>query len=292
METKNIYYKLLLIRKTEQKIEELFSKGFLRGTTHCCIGQEALPVALSDLVDLDKDYVCSGHRAHGLAIAFTGKPELLIGEIMGKSFGLAGGIGGSQHIYYKNFFTNGITGGMVPVASGLAFNLKQQNTDSISAVVFGDGAMNEGYVMECFNLAVSLDLPILFILENNGFAMSTSIKYASHTDTFENRIKGFNIPYKVAISDNFSVLYNTLSESVNYVRVHRSPFFLEILTHRFCGHSKSDNRSYIPKERDEWWEKNDLLNQFEGQLSRDDIERVNEMVIEQIEEVYNYCVNK
>ena len=107
---KEIYYKLLLIRHTEQKIEDLFSQGLLRGTTHGCIGQEALPVALSYILNLDHDFLCSGHRSHGLAVAYTNKPELIIGEIMGKSFGLAGGIGGSQHIYYKNFYTNGITG--------------------------------------------------------------------------------------------------------------------------------------------------------------------------------------
>lgn len=111
MENKEILRKMLLIRRMEQKIESLFSQGLLRGTTHCCIGEEAVPVALSELIDIEKDYLCSGHRAHGLSMMMTGKPEMLLGEIMGKPFGMAKGLGGSQHVYYKNYYTNGITGG-------------------------------------------------------------------------------------------------------------------------------------------------------------------------------------
>ena len=173
MENKDVLRKMLLIRRMEQKIESLFSQGLLRGTTHCCIGQEAVPVALYYLINIEKDYLCSGHRAHGLSMMMTGKPETLLGEIMGKSFGMAKGLGGSQHVYYKNYFTNGITGGMTPVTAGIAFALKHEQTDAIATVVFGDGAMNEGYVLESFNLAKEMQLPMLFILENNGYAMST-----------------------------------------------------------------------------------------------------------------------
>ena len=176
MENKEILKKMLLIRRMEQKIESLFSQGLLRGTTHCCIGEEAVPVALSELIDIEKDYLCSGHRAHGLSMMMTGKPETLLGEIMGKPFGMAKGLGGSQHVYYKNYFTNGITGGMTPVTAGIAFALKHEKTDAIAIVVFGDGAMNEGYVLESFNLAKEMELPMLMILENNGYAMSTPIE--------------------------------------------------------------------------------------------------------------------
>lgn len=291
LDIQEIYYRLLLIRKTEQKIEDLFSKGLLRGTTHGCIGQEALPVALSYLIDLEHDFLCSGHRAHGLAVAFTGKPELIIGEIMGKSFGLAGGIGGSQHIFYKNFYTNGITGGMVPVTTGLAFTLKHQDTKSIAVVVFGDGAMNEGYVMESFNLSIVLELPILFILENNGFAMSTSVEYASQTQNFEKRVKGFNIPYINVIANDYFNLYTKLSESVQSVRENRQPNFIEVITHRFCGHSKSDKRQYISKERDDWWKQNDCIKRIEDSLDKDIILMINKEVNLKIEEVINYCLN-
>jgi len=285
-----IYYKFFLIRSTEKKIEQLFSMGELRGTTHGCIGEEAAPVALSEILDLDKDYLCSGHRAHGLAIAFTMKPELLIGEIMGKTCGLAKGMGGSQHIYYKHFFTNGITGGMVPVTSGIAFTLKHQKTDAVATVCFGDGAMNEGYVMETFNLAKVFDLPMLFILENNGYAMSTPVEYAS-AGPFEARVKGFYLPYQNVATTNYEDVYKTINEGVKYVREKRSPYFIEVITHRFCGHSKSDKRAYIPAERDAYWHAHDCLEEVEKQLSTDAVKNIKEQVEKQIEESYKYCKN-
>lgn len=289
MNNESIYYRMLLIRKTEKKIEELFSLGLLRGTTHGCIGQEALPVALSELLNLDKDYLCSGHRAHGLAIAFTLKPELLIGEIMGRKCGFAKGIGGSQHIYYKNFFTNGITGGMVPVTTGVAFTLKQQNTNAIATVVFGDGAMNEGYVMEAFNMASMMNLPILFILENNGFAMSTASEYASF-GSFEKRIKGFGLPYSKAVAINYEDVSSSLDNAISYVRENRNPCFVEVITHRFCGHSKSDNRAYITAERDEFWRKHDCLTNVQSFLSDEKIKEISYKVDQQISDAYNFCL--
>ena len=238
-----IYFKSLLIRQTEYKIEELFSLGILRGTTHGCIGQEAVPVALSELLNIEEDYVCGGHRSHGLAIALTLKPEYLLSEIMGKSCGFVKGMGGSQHISYKNFFTNGITGGMVPVTAGLALALKLEKNNAIAAVCFGDGAMNEGYVLEIFNLAVIMQLPMLFVLENNGFAMTTSVDYASASN-FKSRVEGFGLKYLGVEASDYSEVFNILENGVSSVRNLHRPVFIEVLTHRFCGHSKSDSRDY------------------------------------------------
>lgn len=290
MNLESIYYKMLLIRRSEMKIEELFSLGMLRGTTHGCIGQEAVPVALCELLDIEKDYLCSGHRAHGLAIAFTQKPELMIGEIMGKKNGLAKGMGGSQHVHYKNFYTNGITGGMTPVTAGIAFTLKQEKTDAIATVVLGDGAMNEGYVMETFNLSVMLELPMLFILENNGYAMSTHVEYSS-PNGFEDRVKGFGLPYSKVIAANFEDVLSTLKHAISYVKENRKPFFVEVVTHRFCGHSKSDKREYIPKEKDDFWMKHDCLQNLENMLNHEQIQTINKKVSQQIEESYILCQN-
>lgn len=286
-----VYYNMLLIRKMEQKIEDLFSKGLLRGTTHCCIGQEAVPVALSELVDIDEDYLCSGHRAHGLSIALSGKPEMLIGEIMGKPFGFAKGLGGSQHVYYKNYYTNGITGGMVPVAAGVAFALKHNGGDAISVVDFGDGAMNEGYVLESFNLAASMNLPLLMVLENNGYAMSTPIEIANPYINFEDRVKGFALPYSSVEASDYDNLYNTLKIAVDYVREKRMPYFVEVFTHRFCGHSKSDKRAYIPTERDDYWHEHDCLMSVSRLLPDEAVDKIDSEVEKRVEEVYQYCVN-
>ena len=290
MENKEILRRMLLIRRMEQKIESLFSQGLLRGTTHCCIGQEAVPVALSYLINIEKDYLCSGHRAHGLSMMMTGKPETLLGEIMGKPFGMAKGLGGSQHVYYKNYFTNGITGGMTPVTAGIAFALKHEQTDAIATVVFGDGAMNEGYVLESFNLAKEMQLPMLFILENNGYAMSTPIESVNPYTIFEDRVKGFGLPYSRVEASDFDQLFAVLKDAVDNVRTERKPQFVEVMTHRFCGHSKSDKRAYIPQERDDYWYEHDCIKNVAKQLSEAEVKEVEESVAAEIERIYSYCM--
>lgn len=291
MDKKEVLYRMMLIREMEHKIESLFSQGMLRGTTHCCIGQEAVPVAMSYLIDINRDYLCSGHRAHGLSMMMTMKPETLLGEIMGKSYGMAKGLGGSQHVYYKNYFTNGITGGMATIATGIAFALKQDKSDAISVVDFGDGAMNEGYVMEAFNLASEMKLPVLYILENNGYAMSTPVETANPFSVFEYRVKGFALPYSRVEASNFDNLFNVLEKAVKAVRETREPQFVEVLTHRFCGHSKSDKRLYIPKERDEYWHEHDCIKSVAKQLTEAEVKEVETGVAAEIERVYQYCVN-
>ena len=291
MDKKEVLYRMMLIREMEHKIESLFSQGLLRGTTHCCIGQEAVPAAMSYLIDINRDYLCSGHRAHGLSMMMTMKPETLLGEIMGKTFGMAKGLGGSQHVYYKNYFTNGITGGMATIATGIAFALKQEKTDAISVVDFGDGAMNEGYVMEAFNLAAEMKLPVLYILENNGYAMSTPVETANPFVVFEDRVKGFGLPYTRVEASDFDNLYSALETAVKKVRETREPQFVEVLTHRFCGHSKSDKRAYIPQERDEYWHEHDCIKSVAKQLSVAEVKEVEESVVAEIERVCQYCVN-
>lgn len=291
MDKKEVLYRMMLIREMEHKIESLFSQGLLRGTTHCCIGQEAVPVALSYLLDINHDYLCSGHRAHGLSLMVTMKPEMLLGEIMGKSFGMAKGLGGSQHVYYKNYFTNGITGGMATVATGIAFALKEDKGDAISVVDFGDGAMNEGYVMESFNLAAEMKLPVLYILENNGYAMSTPVETANPFVVFEDRVKGFGMPYSRIEASDFDLLYEVLAKAVKAVRETREPQFVEVLTHRFCGHSKSDKRLYIPASRDEYWHEHDCMKSVGKRLAEADVKEVEAAVANEIERAYQYCVN-
>ena len=290
MNYEEILHRLLLIREMEHRIEQFFQEGKLRGTTHCCIGQEAVPVVLSYLIDIEKDYLCSGHRAHGLSIMMTMKPELLLGEIMGKPWGMAKGLGGSQHVYYKHYYTNGITGGMVTVAAGIAFALKQTPYRNIVAVDFGDGAMNEGYVLEAFNLAAEMDLPILFILENNGYAMSTPVETVNPYRHFEERVKGFGLPYSQVSTADFDNLFATLEEAVAYVREKRSPMFVEVLTHRFCGHSKSDKREYIPAEEDQWWHDHDCIKSVASKLPEATVSQIRESVLKEIDAICEYCI--
>jgi TPP-dependent pyruvate/acetoin dehydrogenase alpha subunit len=287
---KEIYEKLVLIRETELKIENLFTLGLLRGTTHGCIGQETVPVALSEFLNIEKDYLTGGHRSHGYALAFSNSPELLIGEIMGKKCGFESGMGGSQHIHFKNFYTNGVTGGMVPVCAGLAFALKQNSNNGIAVACLGDGGMNEGYVMETFNLAGVLSLPIIFLLENNGYAMSTASDYATF-GTFSDRIRGFGLKYTFCESIDYYIVRTKIGEVVNYVRESRKPAFIEIITHRFSGHSKSDKRLYMPEERENYWHQNDPILKIANELQPDLADTIRNEVIQKVEAAFEKCVN-
>ena len=291
MDNKEVLRKMLLIRRLEERVESMFTQGMLHGTAHCCIGEEAVPVALSELLDIEKDYLCGGHRSHGLSLMVTGKPEILFGELMGKPYGMMKGRGGSQHVCYKNYFTNGITGGMVPVAAGVAFALKQEQTDAIAAVVLGDGAMNEGYVLETFNLSKVMELPMLFVLENNGYAMSTPVEIANPYTLFEDRVAGFDLPYHRVEASSFDKVFAVLKDAVEKVRMERKPQFVEVMTHRFCGHSKSDKRLYIPGDRDDYWHEHDCIKSVALKLSEAEVAEIELSVDNQVEEVYQYCIN-
>ena len=179
---------------------------------------------------------------------------------------------------------------MATIATGIAFTLKQEKTDAISVVDFGDGAMNEGYVLEAFNLAAEMKLPVLYILENNGYAMSTPVETANPYVVFEDRVKGFALPYTRVEASDFDNLYEVLAKAVKAVRETREPQFVEVLTHRFCGHSKSDKRAYIPKERDDYWHEHDCIKVAASKLSDAEVAQIEQEVNDKVEEVYQYCI--
>ena len=277
MNKQEMYFRMLLIRKTEEKIEELFSKGLLRGTTHGAKGQEAVAVGLLSHIDCNFDYVTGSHRSHGHYLALNPDPYPLFAELMGKETGLVNGRGGSQHIIYKNFITNGITGGMVPIATGLAFSQKVKTNDGICVSLFGDGAMNEGYVMEALNLAAVYELPIIFALENNSYAMSTPFSYSCRGN-IQDRIHGFGLDYYQTEAIDVEIVSNQCKDLIGFVRTNRKPKFIEFKTHRFSGHSKSDKREYVDLHLDEYWHKNDPLLRLENRLEEKMVKEIKQKV--------------
>jgi acetoin:2,6-dichlorophenolindophenol oxidoreductase subunit alpha len=277
-----LYYKMKMIRETEIAIENLFSEGKLRGTTHGSKGQEAVPVAIAEFIDARTDFICGGHRSHGHLLALSNDVKPLIAELMTKESGYVKGKGGSQHIRYYNFYCNGITGGMVPVATGMAFAQKKMNNRGIAVVFFGDGAMNEGYVMEAFNLASIYKLPVLFVLENNLFAMSTSVRDTTAVN-FKERVLGFGIEYIYQEANDILKVYDLSKDLINRLRDGNGPLFVEFNTHRFSGHSKSDKREYISKELDAYWESNDPLQKLSRIIDNDSMQNINRKVREEID---------
>lgn len=232
----------LLIRKAEEKLLELYGEGKLNGTVHTCLGQELTGVAVSKYLE-KRDFVVSNHRGHGHYISRTGDLKGLFAEVMGKSRGCSGGIGGSQHFFNENYYSNGIQGGMTPVASGIALSNKMRGSEAVVVAFIGDGTLGEGILYETLNIASLWELPVLFVLENNGIAQSTSIEQ-NMAGSVQRRAEAFGIHYSNAESNNLDDLFSKSEEIVSYVRGESKPAFLEVQTNRLYSHSKSDdNRS-------------------------------------------------
>ncbi len=226
------------IRAVEENFLEMFSDGLLNGTVHTCIGQELSGVGVTKFLN-QNDYVFSNHRCHGHYIAFTKKYKNLVDELMGKSSGICGGIGGSQHIASDNFFSNGPQGSLTPVAVGVAEGLKRKKTNSIAVCFIGDGTMGEGIVYESLNLISLYDLPIIMVCENNLYAQSTSIKH-NLSGTITSRASSFGIKVYEVDTWDYEGLTKCSKEAISNARKN-IPSFIHINTYRLKAHSKGDD---------------------------------------------------
>jgi TPP-dependent pyruvate/acetoin dehydrogenase alpha subunit len=234
-----LYERMLLIRKFEEKLLNDFSTGKLFGTTHAYIGQEANAVGIFD-VSKANDIVFSNHRCHGHYLAYGGDPYLLVAEVMGKETGLVGGRGGSQHIQWNNFYSNGIQGGIAPIASGMALAEKILHTDRIALVFLGDGTLGQGVVYESLNLAALWNIPILFVVENNRYAQTTPIHKAL-AGTIQDRFKAFGIKSWESDSTDVLTIREIAEQAIISVRNNSHPGGLILHTYRFSAHSKGDD---------------------------------------------------
>lgn len=229
----------LLIRRVEEKLLDLYSQGKLNGTVHTCIGQEVIGPTLAQFLASD-DHFVSNHRGHGHYIAKTGDVAGLFAEIMGKQDGVCSGFGGSQHLLSDGFISNGIQGGMVPVASGMALSNKLNSNTNIVVAFIGDGTLGEGAVYEAFNLASIWNLPILIVVENNGYAQSTC-QQQTFAGNLKQRVEGFGLKYLKTDTWNMDFLTDSAEECISFVRDKQTPCLLEIETYRLKAHSKSDD---------------------------------------------------
>ena len=227
-----------LIRKFEQRLLSLFSEGRLSGTVHTSIGQEFTGIAIAHHL-WPEDLIFSNHRCHGHYLARTEDVEGLMAEIMGRSSGVCGGRGGSQHICGHGFFSNGVQGGIVPVAAGLALAQKLRSS-GITVAFIGDGTLGEGVVYECFNLASCWELPLVIVLEDNLYAQSTSQRETLSGGILQ-RAQAFGIRDYRADVWTPATLLQTAGEAVQYTRETGRPAFLQVDTYRLMAHSKGDD---------------------------------------------------
>ena len=245
------YRKMLVIRNFEIRVEDLFSKGMIMGTAHTCIGQEAVAVGASSALR-KKDYVTSNHRGHGHFIARGGDPGRMMAELFGKVEGYSGGRGGSQLMadYSLGFIGgNGITGGSIPVATGIALSAQLKKNRRIAACFFGDGAANQGAFHESLNMAGLWRLPVIYICENNLYAMSTPVQRSTAVCNIADRAVCYGIKGRSVDGNDFFAVRDAVLEARKRALASGGPTLLECRTYRLSGHSRGDPRRY--RTRDE-----------------------------------------
>lgn len=287
-EYQQLYSELITIRFFEEIVLNNFPKGVFSGTTHTYLGQEANAVGV--LTNLrSNDIVFSNHRCHGHFIAYGGDLRTLFAEMMGKATGVCGGRGGSQHLQWQNFYSNGVQGGIVPVATGMALAEKFQNTNAVTVCFLGDGTLGQGVIYESFNLASLWGAPILYVLENNQIAQTTPSKQAMAGD-ISTRFAGFDIPVLELDSSDVVEINSAAKGLLNEVRSQGTPQALILHTHRFGPHSKGDDT------RDPQWiahlrETRDPLKIQAERLSSDECESIEYEVESKVSLAFRQALN-
>lgn len=261
--TEGALARMELIRTLEERLLSLFSEGKLFGTTHTCIGQEACAVSVVGALDLEKDIVFSTHRCHGHFLMYSNDPEALVAEIMGRQTGVCGGRGGSQHLCARNFYSNGILGGTVPVATGVALAEKLKGSRALTVCFLGDGTLGEGVMYEAINMASLWRLPILYVLEHNGYAQSTPTVLTTAGDVAA-RAKAFGIHTDRRSAEDPVALAAHIREVAERVRHAEGPFFQILDTYRLAPHSKGDDTR--SQEELEGHRRNDPLIRMRSQV--------------------------
>ena len=267
------YYRdMLLIRRFEEKSGQLYGMGLIQGFCHLYIGQEAVVVGLQTLTQ-PQDTVITSYRDHGHMLACGMDAKGVMAELTGRSGGYSRGKGGSMHMFSrdKGFFGgHGIVGGQVPLGTGLAFAHKYQEDGGLTLCYLGDGAVNQGQVYESFNMAALWKLPVVYVIENNKYAMGTSAERHSASAELHLRGQAYGIPGKAIDGMNVLAVREESEDAIEHVRSGKGPYILEMKTYRYRGHSMSDPAKYRSKEEvSRMREQHDPIDQLKARLLTD-----------------------
>ncbi|MGQ0600475.1 MAG: thiamine pyrophosphate-dependent dehydrogenase E1 component subunit alpha [Anaerolineales bacterium] len=261
---------MLLIRAFEEKAEELFSLGRVHGTMHLSIGQEASAVGAASALR-EGDYLLNHHRGHGHCLAWFGSDvNAMMAEFMGKETGYCRGRGGSMHIANvdaNNLGANGIVGGGLPISVGVGLSIKQRKTTQICLATFGDGGANTGAFHESLNMASIWRLPVIYLCENNQYAMSMPMQRAFNIERISERAAAYGIAGVTVDGNDLLAMYNAVREAAERARTGGGPTLIEALTYRWRGHSKSDKQAYRTRDEVKEWQQRDPINRFAAAMS-------------------------
>ena len=295
-----LYEKMVLIRRFEEKAGQLYGLGLVGGFCHLYIGQEAVAVGMLSALDDSKDSVITGYRDHGHMLAYGIDPKVIMAELTGRAAGISKGKGGSMHMFsvdHRFYGGHGIVGAQVPLGAGLAFAHKYKGDGGVCLAYFGDGAANQGQVYESFNMAALWKLPVIFVVENNGYAMGTAVQRGSAETHFYRRGTAFRIPGMSVNGMDVLEVRKATELALDYVRAGNGPVLMELHTYRYRGHSMSDPAKY--RSRDEVQEMRDNHDPIEAAkaeliargISEDSIKGIDRRIRAAVTEAADFAEN-
>lgn len=263
-----LYHEMVLIRRLEEESARLYQQGKIGGFLHLYIGQEAVASGVLS-VRSPQDRVLTAYRDHGVAIACGIEAKYVMAELLGKATGSSKGKGGSMHLadVNKNYWGGyAIVGSHLPLAAGMALADQYRGNDAVTICMFGDGATNIGYFHEALNLSMVWKLPVFWICENNKYGMGTSVERASAVEEMRQKAEGYNMPNARVNGMDVLDVRTAAQDGLTYVRETGTPFFLEVVTYRYRGHSMGDPERYRDSEEVERWRQDDPIGIFRAHL--------------------------
>ena len=276
------YERMLEIREFERRTNLLFAAGEIRGTTHLCVGEEALNLGLATVLNPD-DVISATYRSHGISLAFGLSSHSVMAEIMGKSTGCAGGVGGSMHMCDSSVGllpTSAIIGGGMPIAAGAALAFQIQKKQNVAVAYFGDAATNIGAFHESMNLAAIWKLPVIFVINNNVYGEYTRINLSTPIEDLHIRAESYAMPHAKVDGMDIYAVRDAMQEAIDRARSGDGPTLVEAKTYRFSGHSRADQGLYRPEGELAMWEKRDPILLTEQALTKKGL--LDEATIEQM----------
>lgn len=291
------YTLMLRIRKFEQKALMAYGQQKVRGFCHVYIGQEAVAAGIESAL-IPGDCIVTAYRQHGTALGRGISARGAMAELFGKATGCNKGKGGSMHFFsneFRYFGGNGIVGAQIPIGTGIAFAEKYKGTNNLCVTMFGDGAARQGALHEAFNMAMIWQLPVLYVLENNGYAMGTSVGRTSNVVEMVKMGLSYDMPSESVDGMDPVAVHEAVSRAAEHIRAGKGPYFLEVKTYRYKGHSVSDPAKYRTKEEVKEYEDRDPVKMIEryiidNKLSNEaDVEAIKDAVNHEIEDAYQFA---
>ncbi|MEJ2486037.1 MAG: pyruvate dehydrogenase (acetyl-transferring) E1 component subunit alpha [Anaerolineales bacterium] len=295
----DLYHQMVLIRRVEERAAELYQQGKIGGFLHLYIGQEAVSTGLV-AARQPQDRMITAYRDHGLAINVGISAKQVMAELLGKATGISKGKGGSMHMAdVENNFWGGhaIVGAHLPIAAGLALGDQYQGSDGVTVCMFGDGATNIGFFHEGVNLSKVWNLPVLWVCENNQYGMGTAVSRASAVSEIRQKAEGYGIPNQRIEGMDVLEVKKAAEKAIKTIREGNGPYFLEIMTYRFRGHSMGDPERYRESEEVKRWQENDPIGVYHKWLVKnekstdEELDKLVEQVEQEVEEAVEFAEN-